>query len=74
MPVLMAALGMTLVILTRQIDISVGSQFAICGVAAGLFAQLGCRCRWRARPLLAGAVMGALNGALVAGCGFRRSW
>ena len=32
MPVLIAALGMTLIILTGHIDISVGSQFAICGV------------------------------------------
>ena len=33
LPVLIVALGMTLVILTGQIDISVGSVFAICGVA-----------------------------------------
>ncbi|MEO8372001.1 MAG: ABC transporter permease, partial [Candidatus Solibacter sp.] len=33
MPVLIVALGMVLVILTGQIDISVGSQFAICSVA-----------------------------------------
>ena len=33
-PVLVAAVGMTLVILCRQIDISVGSQFAICGMVA----------------------------------------
>ena len=32
---------MTLVILTGQIDISVGSVFAICGVAAGLLAKAG---------------------------------
>ena len=41
MPVLIVALGMTLVILTGQIDISVGSQFAICSVAAGVFAKMG---------------------------------
>ncbi|HEY1342339.1 MAG TPA: ABC transporter permease, partial [Bryobacteraceae bacterium] len=35
LPVLIAALGMTLVILTAQIDISIGSQFAICSVLAG---------------------------------------
>ena len=29
MPVLIASLGMTLIILTGQIDISIGSQFAI---------------------------------------------
>jgi len=67
MPVLIVALGMVLIILTGQIDISVGSQFAICSVAAGVFARMGmptpvagaCAC-------LAGALMGAINGALVA--------
>ena len=38
-PVLVAAVGMTLVILARHIDISIGSQFAIGGVAAGLLAK-----------------------------------
>ena len=33
--------GMTLVILCRQIDISIGSQFSICGVVAGLLAKAG---------------------------------
>src|SRR5687768_16460613 len=40
-PVLVAAMGMTLVILSRQIDISIGSQFSVCGIAAGLLAQSG---------------------------------
>ena len=35
MPVLIIALGMTLVILTGHIDISVGSLFAVCAVARG---------------------------------------
>jgi len=39
-PVLIVAVGMTMVILTRQIDISVGSQFAACSVAAGLTAKM----------------------------------
>jgi rhamnose transport system permease protein len=34
-PVLIVALGMTLVILVGEIDISVGSQFAVCSVGAG---------------------------------------
>lgn len=67
MPVLIVALGMTLVILTGQIDISVGSQFAICSVAAGVFVKLGlptpAACL---AACLAGGVMGALNGLLVA--------
>src|SRR5262249_17859647 len=33
-PVLVAAVGMTLVILARQIDISIGAQMAVCAVAA----------------------------------------
>jgi rhamnose transport system permease protein len=69
-PVLVAAVGMTLIILARHIDISIGSQFCICGVLAGLLAKTGLPmplvivC-----TLLAGALMGAVNGALVAGLG-----
>ncbi len=67
MPVLIVALGMTLVVLTGEIDISVGSMFAVCGVAAGVLAKLGL-------PILVvafatcglGALLGALNGTLVA--------
>jgi len=65
-PVLLASLGMTLVILVGEIDISVGSQFAVCSVAAGLFAKMGVP--MTLVPLLAiaaGAGMGALNGLLV---------
>src|SRR5262249_6114486 len=40
-PVLVAAVGMTIIILARHIDISIGSQFSICGIAAGLLAQIG---------------------------------
>jgi rhamnose transport system permease protein len=67
MPVLIAALGMTLVILTGHIDISVGSVFAICAVASGLLAKAGVPL-----PLVAvaacavGAALGGMNGALVA--------
>jgi rhamnose transport system permease protein len=67
MPVLIAALGMTLIILTGQIDISIGSQFAICGVAAGLLAKFGLPLPAVALAvLLSGAALGAINGALVA--------
>jgi rhamnose transport system permease protein len=65
-PVLIVAIGMTLVILTGQIDISVGSVFAVCGVAAGVCAKSG-----MSMPVvvlaacLTGAALGALNGALV---------
>src|SRR5215212_9017010 len=37
-PTLVVACGMALVIICRQIDISVGSQFAVCSVAAGVLA------------------------------------
>jgi rhamnose transport system permease protein len=70
MPPLVAAIGMTLVILSRQIDISIGSQFGICAVTAGLLAGTGLPL-----PVVglasvgAGAVMGGINGLLVAGLG-----
>jgi rhamnose transport system permease protein len=66
-PVLVAAVGMTLVIVAREIDISIGSQFSACGIIAGTLAQSGLPI-----PLVllgtvaAGAAMGAING-LVAG-------
>lgn len=69
-PVIITACGMALVIITRHIDISVGSQFAICSVLAGLMAKAG----WP-MPLVvvctifAGALCGSFNGILVAGLG-----
>src|SRR3982751_4669560 len=39
MPVLIVAIGTTLVIVTGNIDISVGSVFAICSVLAGVAAK-----------------------------------
>ena len=67
MPVLVVALGMTLVILTGEIDISVGSVFAVCGVAAGTLVKWGLPLPL-AGPIacLLGAAVGAVNGALVA--------
>jgi rhamnose transport system permease protein len=67
MPILIVAMGMLLVILTGQIDISVGSQFAICSVIAGVTAKAGLQVAGAgAAAALAGAVMGAMNGALIA--------
>jgi rhamnose transport system permease protein len=67
MPVLLIALGMTVVILAGEIDISVGSVFAVCGVTAGLLAKAGLPIALvAAGTALAGAALGALNGALVA--------
>jgi rhamnose transport system permease protein len=65
-PALLVAVGMTMVILAGEIDISVGSQFAVCSVAAGVLAKSGVPvvlllpC-----VVLIGAMMGAVNGALV---------
>lgn len=66
LPVLIVAMGMTLVILTAQIDISVGSQFAICSVLAGVAAKSGGMIAAAAVACGAGAAMGAINGVLVA--------
>jgi len=67
-PTLIVACGMAMVIITREIDISVGSLFSVCSVCAGLLAARG----W---PLIlvlpvsmgVGALLGAINGVLVAG-------
>jgi len=67
MPVLIVAIGTTLVILTGHIDISVGSGFAICGIVAGEVAKAsGSVAVAAAAACLAGAALGALNGGLVA--------
>jgi len=69
-PTLVVACGMALVIISRQIDISVGSQFSVCGVCAGLLAASG----WPLAATVpaavgAGALLGAVNGVLIAGLG-----
>src|SRR5215207_5459849 len=66
-PTLVVACGMALVITCRQIDISVGSQFAVCSVAAGVLAAQNWPTFLVAVAAIAiGAVLGAINGALVA--------
>jgi len=66
-PVLIAAIGMTLVILLGEIDISIGAQFAVCSVVAGLLAKSGMGMMGAAiGAALAGGLLGALNGLLVA--------
>jgi rhamnose transport system permease protein len=67
-PALIVACGMALVIISRQIDISVGSQFAVCSVCAGLLLGL----KWPlalVAPTSAalGVLLGTVNGVLVAG-------
>lgn len=67
LPVLIIAAGMTLVILAGEIDISVGSVFAVCAVASGILAKAGVP-----TPLVFlavcvfGSAIGALSGFLIA--------
>ena len=66
-PVLLVAIGTTVVMLTGEIDISVGSVFAICGVLAGASAVAGAPLPIVAAiACLTGALLGAMNGVLVA--------
>jgi rhamnose transport system permease protein len=68
--VLVVAVGMTLVILCRQIDISVGTQFSLCGVAAALMAREGVPMpAVVALTMALGAALGAINGVLVGALG-----
>src|SRR5947209_42502 len=65
-PTLLIAIGMTLVILVGEIDISVGAQFAVCSVVAGELAKAGVPVGLLLPCLiLIGAAMGAINGLLV---------
>lgn len=66
-PVLIVSLGMMLIILTGRIDISVGSQFAVCSVLAGVCAKAGLSAVGAGlAACLAGAIFGAASGALTA--------
>lgn len=65
-PTLIVATGMTMVILVAEIDISVGSQFAVCSVAAGVLAKSGIPLPLVLLCVIAtGGLMGMLNGALI---------
>jgi rhamnose transport system permease protein len=65
--VLVAAAGMTLVILAAEIDISIAAQLAVCGVAAGSLSRAGLPiAAVIVLTLTAGTLLGLLNGALVA--------
>jgi inositol transport system permease protein len=73
------ALGMTIVIISKGIDLSVGSAVAFCGVVAASFAQVG-TATWLVHPgihdmpivvpiliaLAVGALIGAIDGGLIA--------
>ena len=65
-PALIVAVGMTLIILAGEIDVSVGSQFAVASVVAGTLAKAGVPLPLVALlTALVGAGFGAVNGALV---------
>jgi rhamnose transport system permease protein len=67
LPLLLAATGMTLVIVAGEIDVSIGAQFAAAGVAAGVLAKLGLSMALVVPLVVAlGALLGAGQGALVA--------
>jgi rhamnose transport system permease protein len=69
-PVLVAAVGMTMIILCRQIDISIGSLFSVCGVIAGLLARSGLPIALVGLgTLVGGGCLGAVNGVLIARLG-----
>jgi rhamnose transport system permease protein len=71
LPVLIVAIGVTLVILIGEIDISVGSTFAIASVVAGQAAALtdASMPAVALAALVTGAAIGAINGGLVATIG-----
>jgi rhamnose transport system permease protein len=66
-PALILTCGVALVMIARQIDISIGSQLAVCSVCAGLLATA----NWSLGLVLIaalglGALLGAVNGLFVA--------
>lgn len=66
-PLLLVACGMTFVIIVAQIDISVGSLFAVTALACGALAKDGCPMALLPFvTLLMGAALGAVNAGFVA--------
>lgn len=67
---LIVALGMTVVIIAGEIDVSVGSQFAVASVIAGILAKAGVPLPVTASiAAAAGAMFGCFNGLLVTAFG-----
>jgi rhamnose transport system permease protein len=64
------ALGMTLVVLTGEVDVSVGATFAVCAVVAGTLAREGAGMPMAiAAAIATGAGIGLINGTLVGAMG-----
>jgi rhamnose transport system permease protein len=69
-PLLLVASGMTFVIIVAQIDISVGSLFAVTALASGALAKDGCPVfLLPVMAIVMGGAMGAMNGGLIAFAG-----
>jgi rhamnose transport system permease protein len=69
-PHLLLACGVAVVIIARQIDISIGALFAVCGTCAGLLAATNVPLAIAFVAAIAiGAFAGIINGSLVAGFG-----
>jgi rhamnose transport system permease protein len=67
LPVLVVALGATIVILSGEIDVSCGAMFAVCSVIAGVLAKATDSVALAlAGGCVIGALLGSLNGVLVA--------
>lgn len=67
LPVVITSIGMTMIIVARQIDVAIGSQFAVCTVVTGLLAQSGLPLLLVAGgAILLGALLGTINGGLIA--------
>jgi ribose transport system permease protein len=68
MPLLIAAIGQTFVVLTGGIDLSVGSIISLTNSVAAVYMRdsLGAILAWSGLILLLGGVAGAVNGILVA--------
>src|SRR2546423_13682464 len=66
-PRLILACGVALVIIARQIDISIGALFAVCGTCAGMMAASKVSLALAMLAAIAlGGLGGIVNGALVA--------
>jgi len=66
-PLLVVAVGVTLVMVARQIDISVGSQMSVLAIVVAMLARAGVPTMGTLpQAVLLGAAFGAVNGSLVA--------
>lgn len=68
--VLIVALGMTMVVIAGEVDVSVGATLGLCAVVAGVLARAGVPMPMAAIAAIGcGALVGAVNGLLVGALG-----